>query len=965
MNPDIFKLILGEKLKEKDIAGLPAKEINIQNNQGNTPLHYAIITRKTNMAITLLKNDKIDFTIINKNNNTILDEAIINSNNNIIQAIIENKKITQLLQSPPLYKSAMQNMVVKQKWDFIEEVFKKLPAKELNNTNNFDIWTQVVKNKNSEDLAEEMYNKISEQINDENGKVRYLNQAIESKRWDLSKTILEDISDDVIESITFKNTFTIVLEENQLDIAKNLIEKTELEVFTNKDIIFPILEKVAEKDKWEIRTEFINKISKGLEICNLGNQQPKLLVHYAIQSENWIVADQLINELPSELLSIKSKDDLTPLHLAISKGNTKFTLNLIDKIPDKDLIHREKKYNCTALDRAIKNEQVQVVIKLIEKLPYDRINDKNNEGESAIHIALKQNNPKILQAIKFSHQGDIDFNSENHAGQTPLDLLDENSARIFRITKINNKYKELDFNKHKGDFSDNLWKEIELTASQNESSYNKLKECADSSELIETLKLNSSSKEKMKIIISQNLHKKNPNLEEHFNEYCANATKFKELKKQARIEMTNSLNSLSINIKLHLETLDQSNIKCQEEYLIEETDQLNEKSISEDSINLQNEQPLSNLDLAIKLSDEDNSSREKKLYIADRIQSDIYLFKENETKDHEYGRPAIIVGYNKNKTDEWIVITGTSNGTEPKNSKTLLKLKISENHENLEKRDTTTYFYSNSFRAKSQKCIQGHWSTNVKLSLNDKRIIAENLSTGQINILEQELVKINALRQIVAERHRLAIFKLDSCTTTIIPELDSDLESKSEDMKARIIKRAEEKRKQRELEENEINEIQTKRKDNNLKVEEQNQQFEEEQVVKNKNREELDLERQKRRAEFFESQDNKQKQKHSNSEVQNQEIQTKFKQNLSRKEEVNQNYQAARQKLQQVTLNSNSSKYKQDSRANVEKKEADIKTKQTRLKFSQNLEEDRRKQKEIEEKKKERNEKKEKNREKR
>lgn len=988
---NIFKRISAGELSQADILKLSTKDINAQNDDRNTPLHYAIINKKTNIAINLLKNDAIDFTIINDKNNTILDEAILSSNDDIIQAIIENKKINQLLKSESLYRTAMQNMLKKEKWDFIEEFFNKLSEKELNDYNNFEIWTEIVKNKNSDDLAEKMYNKLVTQINEESEKFPYFNQAIESNQWVLSKQILDSISDEAIHPLGFKNTFIIALEAKQLDIAKDLIEKVETRAFTNKNIIFPILEKVVAEKYWEIRDQLINKISENLELNSFENNECKLLVHYAIKSENWIVADQLVNELPSEMLCIKSTNNFTALHLAIAKGNNQLVLNLIDKIPSQDLIDRDSIYSCTALDMAINNKQVNVMIKLIEKLPFNSINDPNIDGDSAIHIALRQNDPKILQAIKFCHQGDINFNIKNNANQTPLDLLDENSARIFRFPKINGKYKNLEFNKYKGDFSESTWKKIESTLQECEISKKKLNGCPDNHELNEELKKKKPEKEIIKTIIIQELHKKNRDLELSFNEYCDNVKRLKELKKQARKEMTHSLNSLSMQIDSHLSNLNESNIKCQRQYTIEQSNNLELKPVVKNINNLQIEQSGSNYEDAIKLSVEYNSLEQKRLYIADNIESVIYLFKENDFKDHEYGRPAIIVGYNKNDTSEVLFLPGTSQKSSSPHCEIILELKISENDPLPEKRSKITYFFSGTFRWKNKDCIKKNWYTNVRLTLENKQCIAKKLGAEQINNLEQELGKINILRQKIIGEINLRTIKLSEHTA----ELESDFQSKSETMKARIRKRAEENRnKQKESNEyeNEINKLEMQRINTNSQNKQQNRIYEKAQATKNKKRADLDLIRQQKLSEFYELQNQMQNDKKLNSKIQQQQVahSSQYKQNLTKFNEtcseeykinerlllarqtlehsrgtlktsqhkqnlakfneacsgeyqIDQKQRLARQKLDQLnsrlTKKANESQHKQDSEISIEQKESNMKIKQASLKSIQNLEE--------------------------
>ncbi|KAK8481232.1 hypothetical protein V6N12_037161 [Hibiscus sabdariffa] len=184
-------------------------------------------------------------------------------------------------------------------------------------------------------------------------------------------------------------------------------------------------------------------IGFAMEIMNLKpsfarklNHQGLSPIHLAVQNGHKELVLRFV-EIDKDLVRVRGKEGETVLHYISKVGNPDGLLDrFLEVCPD--CIRDVTTQNRTSLHIAVKNERFdvfQVLVRMIRKKDYYRevMNQKDEDGNTALHIAASSNQPQVLKLLL---ECKADKHVTNQDGLTALDLAHQhNNKEIINIMR--------------------------------------------------------------------------------------------------------------------------------------------------------------------------------------------------------------------------------------------------------------------------------------------------------------------------------------------------------------------------------------------------------------------------------------------------------------------------------------------------------------------------------------------------
>lgn len=137
--------------KSKLLLQHPNIDVNIQNKEGDTPLHWAVIYKNIEASKLLLKHPNIDVNIKNKDGDTPLHWSLLSDKIEIIKLLLQHKNIDVNIQNDkgntPLHSALIDNKEIE-----ILKLFLKHPKINLNKKNSIgsSIFYEISTKRNKE-----------------------------------------------------------------------------------------------------------------------------------------------------------------------------------------------------------------------------------------------------------------------------------------------------------------------------------------------------------------------------------------------------------------------------------------------------------------------------------------------------------------------------------------------------------------------------------------------------------------------------------------------------------------------------------------------------------------------------------------------------------------------------------------------------------------------------------------------
>ena len=189
------------------------------------------------------------------------------------------------------------------------------------------------------------------------------------------------------------------------------------------------------------------------------DEEDNNLIHYAVKyncSEQLL--QLLIKRLP-DLIIMKNNKGRTPCHVAILENQT---CALADLIKSNTLFLNSNKKGNTLLHYAIMRESsVEILEIIIKYFPEEIINQKNDKGDTALHMAVKLNQEPAVKCLIGS--GKVYTHIKNGLGLTVFDLAKHDRNLKVALLHIDlEKLQESDI-RAKGDRSGKAYSELQDT----------------------------------------------------------------------------------------------------------------------------------------------------------------------------------------------------------------------------------------------------------------------------------------------------------------------------------------------------------------------------------------------------------------------------------------------------------------------------------------------------------------------
>ncbi|XP_047308848.1 ankyrin repeat-containing protein BDA1-like [Impatiens glandulifera] len=139
-----------------------------------------------------------------------------------------------------------------------------------------------------------------------------------------------------------------------------------------------------------------------------------------------IVKELVIINNMVKLCEIEGKDRCIPLHCAVIKGRLDIVNLLIETDPES--IEKSTAQGETVLHLAIKNNQFKSLQILLDHLyrmgKFNLLKNKDEQGNTILHLATSRKQYEVIRLLLPKHGVPmVDVNATNEKGQTPLDVL--------------------------------------------------------------------------------------------------------------------------------------------------------------------------------------------------------------------------------------------------------------------------------------------------------------------------------------------------------------------------------------------------------------------------------------------------------------------------------------------------------------------------------------------------------------
>jgi len=374
-------------------------DVNLSNNDRNSPLHYAIYYDKNTLVNKLLDKKNININIKNQDNNTPLNLAIIKKNYEIVNILLDKKANIDIENTE---KKSSLYLAIENFDDSNLDLIKKLISEKTIN---------LVAKDNDTPLSLAMYSNK------------------DGKKTNIIKTLIDSKANiNYVNPIRGSMLNLAIVSENTELVDYLLERKADVNLKSGEERLTP-LQMAAIMDNNEIIDRLIKM---GADI----NQHDSNPLVQAI--ENYEIVEKLLG-LNINVKNTSNGED--PFTEAINKGNPEIVRILLEKNVD---INKKNNEGEIPIIKAIENKDVEIIKLLLENKA--DVNKTNKEGETPLISAIFDNNEDM---VKLLLENGANVNKANNEKITPLDaaayeknvnivkMLLENDAKIEPIRKNN------------------------------------------------------------------------------------------------------------------------------------------------------------------------------------------------------------------------------------------------------------------------------------------------------------------------------------------------------------------------------------------------------------------------------------------------------------------------------------------------------------------------------------------------
>ncbi|MCV6606818.1 MAG: ankyrin repeat domain-containing protein [Campylobacterales bacterium] len=345
--------------------------LNVLDDDGNSPLHYSIINQNEDMVATLVENGKVNLNLQNKKGETALFIVTSLGNEDLVEYLLENKANPNLQTKNG--KTPLLVALENKKRDLAEELYENKARSNVKDSENNTPLIFAIENRYF-DLAEDF---IEESLNinvvRSKDKMTALGFAVKYQEEDLVEELLEKKANPNLKDYTGGTPLMVASAYGNKDIVEILLEaKADFKAVREKDKMTAV--KFANQyGHVEIEDLLLVKLGKKEEKSSLsallslteetevrGSKNGKLLFYSEIGDLSKV--EDLV-ESGADINVAYTNTKTTPLIESVKNGHEDISEFLLGKNADKDL--KDIK-GLTAYDYAVKinNEDLIELLKV-------------------------------------------------------------------------------------------------------------------------------------------------------------------------------------------------------------------------------------------------------------------------------------------------------------------------------------------------------------------------------------------------------------------------------------------------------------------------------------------------------------------------------------------------------------------------------------------------------------------------
>ena len=411
-------------------------KLNIKNVEGNTPLHIACAKNHQHILELAISNSERDFNIQNENGNYLLHTAISNELDEVFNMLLAaptihlNLNLRNELGDTVLHIAAKRNSI---------ELCQKIIAKGVDpNIQNSDGETPLHIAASSEggNIAELLLNSgqcnVNLNLQNDSGDtalhIATRNHHTKITELLLSETCTSDghavasLCNPNVQDNQGNTPMHIVAENGDPDLCKLILAHPQCDLnIQNKIGNTPL--HVAVLNGCDIAMTVLNDSRCN---CHLTNNDGNTALHIATEKKTATLFNQILVQSKCTMnAQIQNKFGNTPLHIAADVGNFDVTQSLVSFLQCN--VNLQNKNGDTPLHVAARSKSLEICHLILEKDQCD-LNITNVQGDTPLHIAIAQGCNDLSQCLASNKH--CDLNIQNTKGNTPLHvaILECNSS---------------------------------------------------------------------------------------------------------------------------------------------------------------------------------------------------------------------------------------------------------------------------------------------------------------------------------------------------------------------------------------------------------------------------------------------------------------------------------------------------------------------------------------------------------
>ncbi|XP_062711316.1 uncharacterized protein LOC115254290 [Aedes albopictus] len=365
-----------------------AADVNVQDNDGNTPLLLAAHNCKWEM-VKMLIDKAADYKIANKVGQTPMHVVAIYGNMEIMKILVDvyaaDVNVQDNIGNTPLYHAAYYN-----RWEMVKMLIDKdskysADYKIANKRGQTLIHLAVEEDKM--EIVQMLIDDYAADVNaqDNDGNTPLL--AAKNRMWEIVKMLIDKDStysaDYKVAKKTGRTLIHFAAKRGNKVIVQVLIDAYAADVNAQDNNGNTPLLLAAGYGKLDMVKMLIGKDSKYSADYKIANADGQTLIHLAAIGGNMEIVQMLIDDYTADV-NVQDNNGNTPLLLAASNCKWEMVKMLIDK---------DSKYSA---DYKIANKK----------------------GQTLIHFAAKRGNKVIVQVLIDAYAADV--NAQDNNGNTPL-----------------------------------------------------------------------------------------------------------------------------------------------------------------------------------------------------------------------------------------------------------------------------------------------------------------------------------------------------------------------------------------------------------------------------------------------------------------------------------------------------------------------------------------------------------------